>query len=143
NAEFLATNQLTTQDRSDLLEEIRLAVLGTTDMIDSLIIFSRTGEPAQRRLQDIEPIVRRAAEVVEAHPEFAGVRLEIQTAPDVGSAFCDSTQIERALCNLMLNASQAARQVAEEPRVKVRLSSEGDLIVVRIEDNGTGVPECV
>lgn len=143
NAEFLATNQLTTQDRSDLLEEIRLAVLGTTDMIDSLIIFSRTGEPAQRRLQDVEPIVRRAAEVVERHPEFTGVRLEVLTTPDVGSAFCDSTQIERALCNLMLNAAQAARQFAEEPRVKVRLSAEGDLIVVRIEDNGTGVPECV
>ena len=143
NAEFLATDQLTAQDRGDLLEEIRRAVLGTTDMIDSLIVFSRTGEPPQRRLQDVEPIVRRAVEVVERHPEFTGVRLEMQTQPRIASAFCDSTQIERALCNLMLNASQAARQFAVEPHVRVQLAAEGEFVMVRIEDNGSGVPEGV
>jgi signal transduction histidine kinase len=143
NAEFLATDRLTTQERSEFLEEIRLAVLGTTDMIDSLIIFSRTGQAPQRRLQDVDPILRRSVEVVERHPEFVGVQLDMQTEPGIAFAFCDSTQIERALCNLMLNAAQAARQFAAEPRVHVRLIEEDELVVVRIEDNGSGVPEGV
>jgi signal transduction histidine kinase len=143
NAEFLATDRLTPQERSEFLEEIRLAVLGTTDMIDSLIIFSRTGQPAPRRLQDIDPILRRASDVVERHAEVVGVRLEVQTEPGLAFACCDSTQIERALCNLMLNASQAARQFAADPCVRVRLILEEDYVVVRIEDNGSGVPEGV
>ncbi len=143
NAEFLATAQLSAAERSDFLEEIRLAVVGTTDMIDSLLLFSRTGQPGQRRLQDIDPILRRAAEIVERHPECAGVRIELHTEPFLAYALCDSTQIERALCNLLLNASQAARQFAAEPLVQVRLAAEDDAIAVRIEDNGAGVPESV
>ncbi len=143
NAEFLATAQLTTAERNDFLEEIRLAVLGTTDMIDSLVLFSRTGQSGQRRLQDIDPILRRAAEIVEHHPESVGVQIEMHSAPFLAYAFCESTQVERALCNLMLNASQAARQSATEPLVKVRLSVDDDAVAVRIEDNGGGVPEGV
>ena len=143
NAEFLATTELTAAERNDFLEEIRLAVLGTTDMIDSLILFSRTGQTGQRRLQDLDPILRRAAEVVGRHSESIGVPLEVSTMPCLAYAVCDSMQIERALCNLMLNASQAARQSAAEPRVKVCLAVEEDAAVVRIEDNGSGVPEGV
>jgi len=143
NAEFLATIELTTAERNGFLEEIRLAVLGTTEMIEALLLFSRTGQPAERRLQDLDPILRRAAEVVERHPESIGVRLEVRTTPHLAYARCDSQQIERALCNLMLNASQAARQSAAEPLVKVHLTVEDDAAVVRIEDNGSGVPEGV
>ena len=150
NAEFLATAQLTIAERNDFLEEIRLAVLGTTDMIEALILFSRTGEPAQLRLHDLDPILRRAAEVVERHPESRGVRLEVTTQPQLAYALCDSTQIERALCNLILNAAQSTRQsaaavavAAQEPWVKIVLAVEDDAAVVRIEDNGGGVPEGV
>ena len=143
NAEFLATANLTTAERNDFLEEIRLAVLGTTDMIDSLILFSRTGQPGERLAQDVDPIVRRAAEIAERHPESIGIRMEVRSRPTLAYAFCDSKQIERALCNLMLNALQATRQFAPEPVVRVRLAVEDDEVVVRIEDNGGGVPESV
>ena len=143
NAEFLATAQLTAAERNDFLEEIRLAVLGTTDMIDSLILFSRTGQPGQRTVHDIDPILRRAAEVVERHSESIGVSIDLQSRPNLAYAICDGTQIERALCNLMLNASQAARQFAANPLVQARLSIENEEVVVTIEDNGSGVPEGV
>lgn len=143
NAEFLATTELSAAERNEFLEEIRLAVLGTTDMIESLILFSRTGQPVQRRLQDLDPILRRAVEIVERHPESAGVQLEAHTEPQLAYALCDSTQIERALCNLLLNGTQAARQFAKQPLVQVRLTVEGDAVAVRIEDNGSGVPEGV
>lgn len=143
NAEFLATAQLSTAERNEFLEEIRVAVLGTTDMIDALIIFSRTGQPAQRRIQDLDPILRRAAEIVERHPESTGVRMTLHTSPLLAFALCDSKQIERALCNLMLNAAQAARQFAAEPMVQAGLALEDDMVIVRIEDNGRGVPESV
>src|SRR6202034_2828363 len=48
NAEFLASPTLPASERAELYEEIRLAVNGTTDMLDSLLVFSRTGSALQR-----------------------------------------------------------------------------------------------
>ncbi len=141
NAEFLATAELTANERNEFLEEIRVAVLGTTEMIESLLLFSRTGQPVPRREHDIDAVLRRAAEIVGRHPEAIGVHLKLHTKPHVAYALCDSKQIERALCNLMLNASQAARHFAAKPLVQAGLTVERDAVVVRIADNGSGVPE--
>ena len=143
NAEFLATDQLTPPERNDFLEEIRLAVLGTTDMIDSLLLFSRTGEPVEHRWQDLDPIVRRAAEIVQRHPESATVTIKLHTTPSLVFVCCDSAQVERALCNMILNASQAARQVAASPIVDVQVTLAEETASVRITDNGNGIPESV
>ena len=43
NSEFLASPTLRSTERAELFNEIRMAVNGTTDMLDSLLIFSRTG----------------------------------------------------------------------------------------------------
>jgi len=48
NAEFLASPVLPASERAELFDEIRLAVNGTTDMLDSLLIFGRTGAALQQ-----------------------------------------------------------------------------------------------
>ena len=43
NSEFLVSHQLTEKERAEIFADVRAAVHGTTDMIESLLIFSRTG----------------------------------------------------------------------------------------------------
>jgi len=50
NAEFLATSRISEQERMDILSDIQVAVHGTTELIDSMLVFSRTGHSALARV---------------------------------------------------------------------------------------------
>jgi signal transduction histidine kinase len=78
NAEFLASPILPSSERAELFEEIRLAVLGTTDMLDSLLIFSRTGSALHLMPATIASIVERALAVVRSHPDAERVQVILE-----------------------------------------------------------------
>ncbi len=69
NAEFLASPALPANERQELFEEIRLAVNGTTDMLDSLLIFGRTGTALRREPTTLTSLVERAVALVRTHPD--------------------------------------------------------------------------
>ena len=144
NAEFLASSDLTAADREELLSDISIAVNGTTELIDSLLIFSRSGYGVQRVPQRLADLAARAIALVRAHPDAEGVaiRSELSEAGEA-VALVDAKQIERALFNLLLNACQAARSSHTSPSVVMRAEAAVDVLSVAVIDNGPGVPEGV
>jgi PAS domain S-box-containing protein len=52
----------------------------------------------------------------------------------------DSSQLQRVFINLYRNAEQATEKHVANPQIKVTTRRKGELIQVRIEDNGPGVP---
>lgn len=142
NSEFLASSLLSEQDRGEILCDIRTAVHGTTELIESMLIFSRTGAAIRRSHELVTTLLERALTLLRAHPDAAGVRLvETHCEPLESSALVDGKQVERAIYNLLLNACQSARTGEAEARVKVRLDIRNGMIVIEVEDNGPGVPE--
>lgn len=142
NSEFLASSPLSEQERSEILSDIRTAVHGTTELIESMLIFSRTGGGIRRSHELVATMIERALTLLRAHPDAAGVQLSTTSCdPAETVALVDGKQIERAIYNLMLNACQAARTGVEEARVQVRLDVRNGIIAVEIQDNGPGVPE--
>ena len=75
NAEFLCESTLTPSQREDLYAEIRIAVNQMTDLIESLLEFSRTRESLRPSYGDVRSAVDRAAQTVKAHPEPGGDRV--------------------------------------------------------------------
>lgn len=142
NAEFLASGRLSEKERADIFADIRTAVLGTTDMIESLLIFSRTGTHTRQSPELIATLIERAAALARAHPDAEGASIETQYGdPAETSAIVDGKQIERALFNLILNACQAMRAQGYTRLVQVSAQTRPQQIVVNIVDNGVGVPE--
>jgi len=141
NAEFLASDGLSESERTEILAEVRSAVNGTTELLESLLIFSRTGPGIRRTRQSVAAIVDRAVGMVHAHPDAAGVRLSVERA-DAGqaTALVDAKQIERAVYNLLLNACQAPRSGDAVSLVTVTLQTCESEIVIHVTDNGDGVP---
>lgn len=144
NAEFLSLPHLGQAERTELFEEIRSAVLGTTELIDSLLIFSRTGAILQRSSVEIGSIAERSVELVRAHPDAAGVRLRTrdETGRDV-YAMLDAKKMERATYNLLLNACQSTRGRGLDRQVDVLTAISADGLAISVTDNGCGVPEGV
>ncbi len=142
NAEFLLTSRLPEKERADIFEEIRSAVLGSTEMIESLLIFSRTGQKISRCSESVFKRLEHAIALVRAHPDAEGVRI-ISRCEDAAltGAMIDGKQIERAFFNLILNACQTTRVDGEEPTVIAVLQVEDEQIVLKVADNGAGVPE--
>jgi signal transduction histidine kinase len=142
NAEFLGYENIAPEERLELLGEVRHGVRGMTDLIESLLLFSRTGESLQLSCESLSFLLERALGMVRAHPDAQDVHFHVDPTPQV-EAWLDALKIERALYNLLLNGSQAARQGAETPTIRVSLADEGDQFVFRVCDNGPGVPESV
>lgn len=141
NAEFLASPILPAAERTELFEEIRVAVNGTTDMLDSLLIFSRTGTALQRVQTSLTGLVNRAAALVRAHPDAEGVVVRVEPGISETTAALDAKQMERAIYNLLLNGCQSAKQNLERREVSVSVTADETTASVTVVDSGPGVPE--
>lgn len=53
----------------------------------------------------------------------------------------DRTQLIRVVTNLVKNGTQAISEDSENPKIEVRVFSEGDNVNITIEDNGSGIAE--
>ena len=144
NAEFLANSNLTTEERAELFADIRMAVNGTTELIDSLLIFSRSSGAAQRTVELISVLVERAMALVRSHPDAGRVRLRT-VCDDAQStaALVDAKQMERAIYNLLLNACQAGRSNRNSPSVTATIASSNEYLTITITDEGAGVSESI
>jgi signal transduction histidine kinase len=140
NAEFLCESNLTPGQREDLYAEIRIAVNQMTDLIESLLEFSRTRESLRPSYGDVRSAVERAAQGVKAHPEFQRIRIRI-TSEGSTEGWFDFKKLERALLNLLLNACEVVPPEAGKIDIGLRRSGEG--LEIRIEDNGPGIADPV
>jgi signal transduction histidine kinase len=140
NAEFLASPMLPANERAELFDEIRLAVNGTTDMLDSLLIFGRTGTALQRVETSMTALATRAVALVRTHPDAEGVTVRVKPGADVTAAM-DAKQMERAVYNLLLNACQSARHSSDRREVSVSVDGDETTASVTITDSGLGVAE--
>ena len=140
NAEFLCESNLSSGQREDLYAEIRVAVKQMTDLIESLLEFSRTRESLHPSHGDVREAVESAIKALKAHPEFQRVRIRVSW-DGVTEGWFDFKKLERALLNLLLNACEVVP--AEGGQVDVGLQRNGQNLEIRISDNGPGIAEPV
>jgi signal transduction histidine kinase len=144
NAEFLVGDRFSSKERAEIFADIRTAVLGTTDMIESLLIFSRTGASIKRSPELMATLLERAIALIRTQPDAEGVRIETRYGdPAETGVVVDGKQIERAIFNLLLNACQSVRTSANAARVLVTLEVREQKMIVNVIDNGAGVPETI
>ncbi len=144
NAEFLSSSRLTNEERVELFGDIQIAVHGTTELIDSLLTFSHTGNAEPRSNISIVPLVERAITLVRTHPDAEGVTIRTD-GTDISTVMLqlEAKQMERAVYNLLLNACQSARASTGRHEIIVNFAEALDDIRVTITDNGPGVAESI
>jgi signal transduction histidine kinase len=140
NAEFLCESNLTPGQREDLYAEIRIAVNQMTELIESLLEFSRTRESLRPSYGDVRSAVDRAVQGVKAHPEFQRIRFRISSEGSSEGWF-DFRKLERALLNLLLNACEVVPPGTG--KIEIGMRRTGENLEIRIEDNGPGIADAV
>jgi signal transduction histidine kinase len=137
NAEFLCEARLSSDQREELYGEVRVAVNQMTDLIDSLLEFSRPRESLRPLYARVRDTVDRAVQAVRAHPEFHRVRIMVREDGHAEGWF-DPRKLQRAVSNLVLNACESV--TAESGEVAVHLREVTGGAEIRIADNGRGIP---
>jgi signal transduction histidine kinase len=139
-AEFLSESKLPDLQRKDFFEEIRQAVNRMADLIGSMLEFGKTRQNLNPVYCNVEDSIRRAIQSVQARPEFR--RIAITTWHEGGcEGWFDPVKLERVFHNLLLNACEAVSPETGMIEIRVRQTREG--IVVKITDNGPGIPESI
>ena len=140
NAEFLSENNRGKTDREELYHEVLVAVNQMTDLIDSLLEFSRTRESLRPTYGDLEDVIQHSIQSVHARPEFHSVQISTHSDGPTDGWF-DARKLERVFQNLLLNACEAVPP--QTGRIEIALHSNGEAVEIRVADNGHGIPALV
>jgi signal transduction histidine kinase len=140
NAEFLCESRLSTDQREELYQEIRIAVNQMTELIDSLLEFSRTRESLRRTYGSVKESVDRVVQAVRTHPRYHPVRIAVRQEGS-SSGWFDTRKLERVLYNLLLNSCEAIR--ADDGCINIDLREVQGGLQIRVSDNGGGIPESI
>jgi len=140
NAEFLANPQIPAAEREEMLADVRAGVQGMTDMLDSLLVFSRTGMVLQLRPEYLAALVEQAVAAIRSHPDARGVDLKVQPVLPL-LVEVDPKELRRAIYNLLLNACQAVGRGDFPAWVALETSLLPDGLHITVRDGGRGVPE--
>lgn len=135
-------------DEGEALEQMTEVIVRQTGdlrrIVDEFSRFARMPEP-ERREEDLAQLVRDAVLLQES---ALGARLVPDIPPGPLPAELDRTMIGQALTNLVKNAGEATEALLENgapdgyaPEVRVTLTVEDHQGVIRILDNGIGLPE--
>jgi len=136
NAEFLSEGLVANAARAELCEEIRSGVNRMTDLIDSLLEFSRGRELTQFSRGSLEDTITRAFHAARAHHEFT--RVSFTLSGRCSDAWFDHRRMERAFCNLLVNACEA---VPRDGKIDVSIEEKEGAARILLHDNGPGIPE--
>jgi signal transduction histidine kinase len=90
---------------------------------------------------DIEKIVQDVVSIMGQKIADAGIEFKVSVPPKL-SAYCRSNEVSQALMNLTGNAFDAV--FAQAIRIiEVSADSQGDRTIIRVRDNGPGIPQDV
>jgi two-component system nitrogen regulation sensor histidine kinase NtrY len=141
--------RLLDEEQAASLEQLTDVVVRQTNdlrrIVDEFSKFARMPEP-QTQTESLTRLLREAVLLQEAgQPE---VQFDCALDADDLWAEVDATMISQALTNLMKNAGEAIESLQEkgapedhEPQIRVTSGIEDGMAVIRIADNGVGLPE--
>jgi PAS domain S-box-containing protein len=110
-------------------------------IVDNLLTFSRQRAPS-KSLESINDIVDRAIDLRNYWLRASSIEV-VKDYDPVSTVFVDSQQLQQVMLNLLLNAEQAivgSGQKRGKITFTTRSDKENQRILVRITDNGPGIP---
>ncbi|HET91319.1 MAG TPA: hybrid sensor histidine kinase/response regulator [Chloroflexi bacterium] len=128
------------EQQAYFLEKIRSGVDTVTEMISDLLDLGRIEAEVRMDLEecDLGVIIEKVIAGQRNHAELKKQYLRMQIGPDLPSVLGNPVRLGQALSNLVSNA---IKYTAEKGRISVIASREDGQAVIKIEDNGMGIPQ--
>nr|WP_282602483.1 ATP-binding protein [Paracoccus sp. PARArs4] len=133
------------EDRPALDQYVEVIIRQTNDLrriVDEFSRFARMPEP-DRAETDLAALLSEIV-ILQQDALPGGITTDIPAQPVIVD--CDAGMLRQALTNILKNAGEAVEEKASEapegwqPRISVALIAEPEMVVMRVTDNGPGLP---
>ena len=121
-------------ERIRLMQRVRGEIDALNQIINDFLTFARPIH-ARRQGEDLRKPIGDAVELVSPELEQRGKVLEVHLPHERLMAVVDADQVKRSVLNLIRNGADAG------DRVRVTAQRERTAIVIRVMDDGPGVPD--
>jgi signal transduction histidine kinase len=132
------------------LEGMQNASQRASEIVANMLQFSRTAPGSKSRVNIAELVdqtiqLARNEYDLKKKYDFNRIGIERDYEPHLPAIFCNATEIQQVLLNLLKNATHALfdkhKSGDNTARIVIRLRNEAARIRIEIEDNGPGIPE--
>lgn len=109
-------------------------------IVSDLLAFSRRSKP-QITMADLNNIIRTTVSLVSHKLSLANVAVDEHLQEDLPALWCDGSQIQQVVMNLVMNAAEATSvKEGGKVRVSTHLSDDRTSIIMEVQDDGEGIP---
>lgn len=146
-AEAIDLNFLTA-DLPKVLSSMKVGTDRIHQIVLSLRNFSRLDEAANRQFnihEGIDSTLLILQHRLKPTADFIGIEV-IKEYGKLPLVECYAGQLNQVFMNLLSNAIDALEEAKDNPAPQIRITTsvlDGNMVVIRIGDNGTGIPEAV
>ena len=134
-AQMLAKQVAGDQQQSALLEKIAKQTFRASEIVNSLLNFSRTS-PRQFGEVDLGKVIRETMPLVEHQFSKTGIRVSLEIQEPLPSIRGNAGQLQQVFLNLFLNARDAMER---DGSLAVRAWEGGSGVEVEVADTGPGI----
>lgn len=129
-------------EMKETLEDIELIRRETErcgNIVKNLLLFSKK-QVVDFGMVPVQQIVEKAERLMKHHFQMTNVQFQAVYPPGETSFLCDENQIQQALVALFVNAVEAMPE-GGNLRVEIHLDEKNDMVIMKIQDTGIGIPE--
>jgi len=108
------------------------------ELVDDILEYSlvQSREQLERQVISVDPLIREIAELFASRAASKGVRLDVESAPELSRISGDPTRLSRALGYLVENAIKFTES---EGRVTVQAAERDGFVEIAVRDTGPGI----
>jgi len=112
-------------------------------IVRNLLTFARKGGVSEKTAVDLNDVVTRTSLLITYELQLHGIDLDSELSPEPVTVLGDRYELQQVLLNLVTNAVQAvtALEPGRERRIRLITSRVDGEAVLRVWDNGPGVPQ--
>jgi C4-dicarboxylate-specific signal transduction histidine kinase len=121
------------------LEKVVDQVKKATEIISHLRTFGRVA-PVTVEPVSVNDIIERALSLTQEQLRLREIEIDLDLCAEAPVVLGSSIQLEQVFINLLTNARDALTE-ADQRRIEIFCSIEGDAVVTVLRDTGPGIPE--
>jgi signal transduction histidine kinase len=100
-----------------------------------------TSNHAELREENLVQVIERLRPILEPHTKKKNIRLDISSKQSVIFCLLNFSEFQQVMVNIVNNAIDALEPIdSDNKNILIELAEEGGSAVIRISDNGPGVP---
>ena len=137
-AYLLQQNPATPPEIREDVESIYRESKRAADVIKSFLAFSR-GQAAEKKAEQINGLVENVLKLRQSRMQKENISVNLDLAEGLPSVYCDGSQIQQAMLNIILNAEYFMYQTHQQGTLVISTRLCGGNIRLSIADDGPGI----